>query len=246
MKRVITIATAGMTALLIALTISVGAQDFNPMEKTYLTFSAPVELPGLRLEAGTYVFRLADTPSRHVVQVLTRDEMEILGQWLFVQAERPNVTGETVITFRETAEGATPAVQYWYYPGEKIGKEFVYPKDQAARIATRTGATVLSTEGEIGAESKVSPIEGQAQAEPAAPAAEPAAPAERASAGIVEGAGLPEQERQPVGTTGQAAGQQESTQAQAELPATASPLALSGLLGLLSLAGAAGIRTYRR
>ena len=30
-----------------------------------------------------------------------------------------------------------------------------------------------------------------------------------------------------------------------ELPATASPLALSGLLGLLSLLGAAGIRSLR-
>jgi hypothetical protein len=48
---------------------------------------------------------------------------------------------------------------------------------------------------------------------------------------------------------------QESTIAQAEtsgsssavreLPATASPLALSGLLALLSLAGAAGIRSFR-
>ena len=100
MKRVISIATAGVTACLLALTISVSAQDFNPMEKTYLTFSGPVELPGVRLEAGTYVFRLADTSGRNVVQVLTRDEKDILGQWLFVQAERRFHYFENAVYFR--------------------------------------------------------------------------------------------------------------------------------------------------
>jgi hypothetical protein len=45
-----------------------------------------------------------------------------------------------------------------------------------------------------------------------------------------------------VGTSGQAEGQI----ARNELPQTASPLALSGLIGLLSLAGAAGIRAIRK
>ena len=252
MKRVISIATAGVTALLLALTISVNAQDFNPMEKTFLTFSGPVELPGLRLEAGTYVFKLADTAGRNVVQVLTRDEKEILGQWLFVQAERPAVSGETVVTFKETREGATPAIQYWYYPGEKIGKEFVSPREQAVQIAARTGTTVKSTEGEISANSEIATVQGEGRAalpepapaqsrpaqEPApaaaaarepepAPAAEPAAPApaQRAEATV-------RQEPQAVGTAG-------------ELPQTSSPLVWSGLLGLLALAGAAGVRFMR-
>lgn len=250
MKRAISIVTAFAVAVLVTLTISVAAQDFNTLEKTYLTFSGPVELPGLRLEGGTYVFRLADTAGRNVVQVLSQDEKDILGQWLFIQAERPEVSGETVIAFRETTAGATPAIQYWYYPGEKIGKEFVYPKDQALRIAARTGATVQSVEGEITAESEVAAVERstQAGAAEATAAAETPAPAEsvsvQAEAAVVEGAGLPEDaEAQAVGTTGV---QQESDAAPADtLPATASPLALSGLLGLLSLAGAAGIRFFR-
>ncbi len=51
--------------------------------------------------------------------------------------------------FKETREGATPAVQFWYFPGEKIGKEFIYPKDQAERIAARTGTQVRTEEGVI-------------------------------------------------------------------------------------------------
>jgi hypothetical protein len=52
----------------------------------------------------------------------------------------------------------------------------------------------------------------------------------------------------PVGTSGVQAESTTAAQnaAPAELPRTASPLALSGLLGLLSLAGAAGVRKLRR
>ena len=73
----------------------------------------------------------------------------MIGQWTFVQAERPRVTEETLVMFKETREGSTPAVQFWYFPGEKIGKEFIYPKDQAERIAARTGEKVRSDESVI-------------------------------------------------------------------------------------------------
>jgi hypothetical protein len=286
MKRVTIIATALFVAVLAALTINVRAQDFNPLEKTYLTFSAPVELPGMTLPAGTYTFKLADTPSRNVVQVMSQDEQKIHGQFLFVQAQRRDATGETVVTFKETAEGTTPAVQYWYYPGESIGKEFVYPKDQAMKIAARTHSTVLSTDGEIGPDSQVSSIDESgkvtvwerqnsqntqnssgAPAEPAvsANASAPAQPT--AAAGSLAGnrgvqqeresvtrdttiaqdtpapapaqspASAPARQPSPVGTSGQAPVN--------ELPRTASPLPIAGLLGLLSLAGGLGIRAFR-
>jgi hypothetical protein len=275
MKRLIAIATATVLALLVALTLNVAAQQPDTRDRTIMTFSSAVELPGMRLEPGTYVFRLADTASRNVIQVLDQDEKEMLGQWLFVSAERPEVTGDTVVTFRETSAASTPAVQFWYYPGERIGKEFIYPKDQAMRIAQRTGATVQTEDG---------PVTATQQAEVAVAPAETTASAS-ADAGIVEGTGLPEQQTTAVGISGsgrnetEVAGtsgrnetevsgtsgsgdqvasdsgvRQESTIAQtqtsdsgavSELPATASPLALSGLLALLSLAGAAGIRSFR-
>jgi len=166
MKRVTAIAAAVFIAALVALTIKVNAQDFNPLEKTYLTFSAPVELPGMTLPAGTYTFKLADTPSRNVVQVLSQDEKKIHGQFLFVQAQRRDPSGETVVTFRETADGTTPAVHYWFYPGETIGKEFVYPKDQAVKIAARTHENVLSTEGDISANSQVSSVDESGKVTP--------------------------------------------------------------------------------
>ncbi len=72
----------------------------------------------------------------------------------------------------------------------------------------------------------------------------------------MSGSGLPEPQAEAVGTAGSAdqapaatgtgSVQQESTSARNELPGTASPLPLSGLIALLSLAGAAGIRAFRQ
>jgi hypothetical protein len=304
MKRANLIATACVTAMMAVVTLNVAAQDFNTNERTFLTFSNTVELPGVTLQPGTYLFRLSDSQSnRHIVQVLSQDEKQIHATILAVPAERLEVTGENVVTFRENAEGTTPAVQYWYYPGDRIGHEFVYPKDQAMKIAARTGQNVLSTEGEItssearvsstspsgemtewnrdgaatrqGAESaQGSPVQGTtgvseapqqtAQAEQTQPEsnetvnpqsetpdpaeaetapAEPAAPQAAAQASASETASQPAQpersrsgESQAVGTSGQAD----------ELPRTASPLPLSGLIGLLSLGGALVVRRVRK
>lgn len=311
MKRVKPIATACATALLAVLTLNVAAQDFNTNERTFLTFSGAVELPGVTLQPGTYLFRLADSQSnRHIIQVLSQDEQQIHATILAVPAERLEVTGENVVTFREASEGATPAVQYWYYPGDRIGHEFVYPKDQAQRIAARTGQNVLSTEGDVtSSESRVSSmsptgettewtregaaaprtaenqpgtVEGTsgvssmpesrtAQAEPEAAQpetnetvnpqsetpdrreaetapAEPGAPGtsaeamrdERGHSGVLD-------EAQSVGTSGRADQRAEGAAPGArQLPRTASPLPLTGLIGLLSLGGALAVRRARR
>jgi hypothetical protein len=250
MKRVNLIATAMALAVVGVLASGVAAQETNTSERTFLTFSGAVEMPGVTLQPGTYVFKLADTPTRNVVQVWDRDEKNMVGHWLFVQAERPKVSDETVVMFKETREGATPAVQYWYFPGERIGKEFIYPKDQAMRIAARTGLDVRSEDGVIegdGIAAVQTESAAVAQAEPA-PAAEPApvAAAEVAVETPQVAASADVNADRSVGTSGAAAEAQIARNEPAnELPRTASPLALSGLLGLLSLAGAAGIRAFR-
>jgi hypothetical protein len=271
MKRVRLIAAALAIAVLAVLAGRVAAQETNTSERTFLTFSSAVEMPGVTLQPGTYVFKLADTPTRNVVQVWDSEEKNMIGHWLFVQAERPQVTGENVIMFKEQAAGMTPAVQYWYFPGERIGKEFIYPKDQAMQIAQRTGVAVRSEDGVVeagaaSAEASVStPAESTLNNAPAA--AQPTAPA----GSLAGNRGVPEaqpdvdvdlnvgaERQQPqasvavepepvaepsseraVGTSGAAENQVARAE---ELPQTASPLALTGLIGLLSLAGAVGLR----
>ena len=297
MKRLRLTAIAFLLAIAAVLATHVQAQQSNSTEQTFLTFSAPVEMPGVVLEPGTYEFRLADPDtSRNVVQVRRKGDNEVIGQWSYVQASRPQATGETVVMFRESKEGTTPAVQYWYYPGEKVGKEFIYPKDQAQRIAARTGQAVRSDDGPVTATASAETREADTtiarnSAPPEAAASidrddaadadaarrnAPAASQPTAAAGSTTGnrgvaaqaearvdadlereqprqtaqaAPIPSPAPRPVGTSGSSsadAAQDSGQPARAELPKTASPLALSGLLGLLSLGGAFGLRFVRR
>lgn len=261
MARMTLIVTALVIALVAVFAGTTTAQT-DTRDRTFLTFSGAVEMPGVTLPAGTYVFKLADTPSRNVVQVWDRDEKKMIGHWLFVQAERPEVSQDTVIMFKETAAGQTPAVHFWYYPGEKIGKEFVYPKDQAVKLAARTNERVLSTEGEIRPESSVSSIDAQGHATEwkpeKAPAPQPQISSDRNS---IAGSGVPAPARPesqiaraepapqpapaPQRSVEPAPAPAPQVRRTEPLPQTASPLAFSALVGLLSLAGAAGMRFMR-
>src|SRR5213596_3760065 len=123
----------------------VRADQWN--KKTILTFSGPVQIPGATLSAGTYVFRLADLASnRHVVQVFDKDEKKIYATILAIPDQKLEPSDKPVVMFTERPAGIPQAVKAWFYPGETIGNEFVYPKDQAMKIAKETHQSVLSME----------------------------------------------------------------------------------------------------
>jgi hypothetical protein len=248
MARVTLIVTALVIALVSVFAGTTAAQT-DTRDRTFLTFSGAVEMPGVTLPAGTYVFKLADTPSRNVVEVWNREENKMIGHWLFVQAERPEVSQDTVVMFKETAAGQTPAVHFWYYPGERIGKEFVYPKSQALKLAARTNERVLSTDGEVGAQASVSSVDASGKVTEwtpeKAPAPQPQVSSDRNS--IAVPAPQPESRiaRAEPAPAPQVTRTAPAPQRTEPLPQTASPLALSTLIGLLSLAGAAGTRFLR-
>jgi hypothetical protein len=132
------------TAILVAgLAPGATADDFTKL--TLLTFSGPVDVPGITLPAGTYRFSLADPESgRRVIKVADKDGSKTYGMFISVPNQRMTPSDKPVVMFRETAAGAPPAVQVWFYPGETFGYEFAYPHDQALKIAKATHQSVLS------------------------------------------------------------------------------------------------------
>jgi len=118
--------------------------------RTEFTFNTPVELPGITLPPGTYVFRFADaTTGKNVMQVLAKDSTnKTYGMFLTISAQRPKPSDEAELRFMETPAGAPAAVKTWWYPGNTIGREFIYPKSQARRLAQATNTTVLTTHAE--------------------------------------------------------------------------------------------------
>jgi hypothetical protein len=120
------------------------ADDVNKL--TCLTFSGPVELPSVALPAGSYLFKHPDGAiDRHIVQVFSSDGKQVLGTFLTIPEERLEPTDKTVVTFKETPVGVPEAVKAWFYPYEKAGDEFVYPRAEAIKIAKATRQSVLST-----------------------------------------------------------------------------------------------------
>jgi hypothetical protein len=112
---------------------------------TIFTFSQPVELPGVSLPAGTYAFKVLDSlADRNIVQVWDKDQKKLYGTFLAIPDYTPNPSNKTIIKFSERTPGAPKAVKEWFYPGESMGWEFVYPKKRAMELAKASNQSVPS------------------------------------------------------------------------------------------------------
>ena len=237
-------------------------------KKTILTFSGPVQIPGATLPAGTYVFKLADLQSnRHVVRIFDKDEKKVYGTILAIPDQKLEPSDKPVVMFAERPAGTPQAVKAWFYPGETIGNEFVYPKDQAAKIARETHQSVLSMDETSATttdaerrdamkSAKLSRVDERGTATTAAPttaeAANPPAATTTASADArlknssgnapaarTNTAQTTTAQPAPVGTSGRAAAPRRS------LPHTASNMTLFELFSIVTIAGGLGVRRLR-
>ena len=235
--RTVTATEFGLALMGVVFSPSAKADEWN--RKTTMTFSQPIEIPGVHLKgwgvlpAGTYVFKILDSLSdRHIVQIFNADETQIYATILAIPNYRLTATGKTVVTFRERPEGQPEALRAWFYPGRNWGEEFVYPKAKAMEIAKTTNTPVLFTAVDI-------PVE---VVEPIKTADEPV---------VVQMKQAPVMAVQPTGEEVELA--QVITPPPAapvlvaqNLPKTASPLPLMGLLGFLSLGGAWTLRLVQK
>ena len=112
-------------------------------KKTIITFSEAVEVPGKILPAGTYTFRLLDSPAdRHIVEIFNEDGSQIIVTTLAINDYRLRPTGQTVMKFNERQGDAPEALRAWFYPGDNFGQVFVYPKARAIQLAQITNVIV--------------------------------------------------------------------------------------------------------
>jgi hypothetical protein len=124
---------------------SARADEWN--KKTTMTFSQSVEVPGKILPAGTYTFKLLDSPAdRHIVQIFDADGTHLITTVLAINDYRLKPTGETVVKFTERAGDAPEALRAWFYPGDDFGQAFVYSKKRAMELAQSNKYAVPSSE----------------------------------------------------------------------------------------------------
>jgi len=154
MTRYSSVAAALAVMLLVSASAQLRAQGGTANKRTFLTFSAPVQVPGTTLSAGTYVFRLANPNAQTIWQVLDGRERRVLSTFYDVPSPRRTTAdlnragGKPVVIMGETAQGIPPAIRVLYYPTDLYGTELIYPRAQAQLIANATRQPVPATDSD--------------------------------------------------------------------------------------------------
>ena len=240
-------------AILVSLSLGTAFAQGPVDQRTYFTFSAPFELPGGKtLPAGRYTFKIVDSPSnRHVVQILSEDGSQVHATVLAIPAQRLDPPNEPEVRFMETASNMPPAIRTWWYPGRTIGHEFIYPKDQAKRLAARQREAVLTVKTDV---TTTETMQTADLARIDAAGVEAAISAETAAAEVARGTetavttaaqATTTAARTAVDTTARAVETVTETP-RTSLPRTSTVLPLVGLIGLASLFGAGALRLRRK
>jgi len=116
-----------MVACIAMLFLATGARASEFDRKTTITFNQSVELPGIVLPAGTYVFKLLELPGmRDVVRVTNSEENHVYTTLMGISDLKMKAYEKTWIGFTERPVGAPLAIHEWFYPGDNTGLEFVY------------------------------------------------------------------------------------------------------------------------
>jgi hypothetical protein len=132
------------------------AHAAEPAKQTQFSTNGPVEVPGMMLDTGQYLFKLIEPEAqRNVLQVFetvqlwTGDGTRLLSTMLTMPNYDLPPTDKTVFTFFERGPQQPKALRIWFAPGRKYGQELVYPKAQAAELAKSVGRGVLSLPAEL-------------------------------------------------------------------------------------------------
>jgi LPXTG-motif cell wall-anchored protein len=164
------------------------------------------------------------------VQVFSKNEKHLYGTFLAIPDQRLRPAGKPIITFDETPAGSPEAVRAWFYPGENYGHQFVYPKPKAVALAKANNTPVPSMPAELAVNTT----------KPAATLNEPPVMAMKVASLKAQ---TPTEGEVEIGEVFLAqASPADPAQLRAQLPKTGSPVPLIGLVGLLSLAMAVGLR----
>lgn len=143
MKQFSLFRTGAIAALAVGIVFTPASRADDWDKKTVITVNNTLEVPGATLQPGKYVMKLFNSSSnRHIVQIMNEREDKLLALTFTVAAQRLNPSDKTILSLYEGSNDQPEALRMWFYPGESIGQEFLYPHDQALRISQRTKQNV--------------------------------------------------------------------------------------------------------
>jgi hypothetical protein len=118
--------------------------------QTTLTFAAPIEVPGMTLQPGAYLFETAPGQGgRQAVRIYSSDRSKLITTVEAVSMKREGPSD--VAQYRPTILGSGPtALKGWFRAGSTSGYQLVYSAREAAAIANRTTERVVASVTEAG------------------------------------------------------------------------------------------------
>ena len=109
--------------------------------KTTVEFKTATRLPGLTLQPGSYVFSMGDPKMKqNVVEVYSSDGTQKIATLLTVDYPTAATLDQTTVLYPNTT---TPTLRAWYFPGEPVGRAFVYTEDEARTVYGAASTPVL-------------------------------------------------------------------------------------------------------
>jgi hypothetical protein len=115
-------------------------------KKSTLHSDRSIEFPGIVLEPGTYIIRVKEsTETRAIVEICNQDESQVLATVRATSDHEARPDDNSEFIFFNTPPDNPEPVRTWFYSGDLIGWEFVYPKARAREIAKRAETHVMAS-----------------------------------------------------------------------------------------------------
>ena len=117
----------------------------DPTQQVTIRFSAPVQIPGGMLAAGTYQFKPTDSDDG-IVRIFNADGTRLCATLQTVSAERL-ITDEDLVITAVSPESSNPSfLVKWFYPGRLVGREVLYSDEQEEQVAEATSRTSIGSQ----------------------------------------------------------------------------------------------------
>lgn len=108
------------------------ADDWN--RETTAVFTQPVEIPGMILQPGMYVFKLPEVTGNHnIVQIWNADQTILYATVLCWTEYVFQPSSDNQFVFEERPNGAPMALKSWFHRGNPNGEMFIYPNPKRSR-----------------------------------------------------------------------------------------------------------------
>ena len=135
------IALGFLIAAALFLELTAHADEVN--ETTTITFSAPVQIPGQVLPAGTYLFEIVNSFNHEIVRISNGDRTNVIAVIQARPTMQKGLSGKAAIVLAERGVSQPEAIIAWSYPGRVEGHQFIYSKQVQEEVAKDKQDTIV-------------------------------------------------------------------------------------------------------